>query len=100
MNLAWFPTSSLTGSSGKSPIFTYAELVSNPYSSEEVQFMHSHGTSGVTRILKVVGYSMISEFRIILKPFLGHFHLPRTLSTVPTVVYAILLLILQVFDTQ
>ena len=33
---------------GKSPIFTYAELVSNSYSSEEVQFMPSRGTSGVT----------------------------------------------------
>ena len=66
--LAGFPTSGGIGSSGKSPIFTYAELVSNSYSSEEVKFMHSHGTSGVTRILKVLGQSMISEFKAILKP--------------------------------
>ena len=66
--LAGFPTSGGIGSSGKSPIFRYAELVSNSYSSEEVQFMQSH-TIGVTRILKVLGKSMISEFRAILKPF-------------------------------
>ena len=64
-----FPTSGGMGSSEKSPIFTNAELVSNSYSSEEVQFMQSHGTSGVTMILKVLGHSMISEFRAILKPF-------------------------------
>ena len=63
--LEGFPTSGGIGSSGKSPIFTYAELVGNSYSSEEVQFMQSHGTYGVTKILKVLRHSMISEFRAI-----------------------------------
>ena len=70
--LEGFPTSAGIGLSGKSLSFTYAELVSNSYSSEEVQFMQSHGTSSVTRILKELGHSMISEFRVILKPFLDH----------------------------
>ena len=67
--LEGFATSGGIGSSGKSPIVTYAELVSNSYSSEVVQ---SHCTSGVARTLKVLGHSMISEFRAILKQFLGY----------------------------
>ena len=78
-------TSGGIGSSGKCPIFTYAEVFSNSYSSEVVQFMQSHCTSGVARVLKVLVHRMISEFRAILKPFLGHCHLPRTLITIPTV---------------